>query len=73
MKLTEALFNLAQVAPEKHRVLLMAAVEKLEAQRLWREAWLQQVRENDRLVQQLTELERLLQSKPRRKEKECED
>ena len=73
MKLTEALFNLAQVAPEKHQVLLMAAVEKLEDQRLWREAWLQQVRENDRLIQELTELKQVLQSNHRRKEKECND
>lgn len=73
MKLTEDLFNLAQVAPEKHRLLLMAAVEKLEAQRLWREAWLQQVRENERLIDQLTQLRRVIESDKRRKEKECND
>lgn len=73
MKLTEELFNLAQVAPEKHRVLLMAAVNKLQEQRLWRDAWLNEIRENDKLIERLTELERLLQLKHRRKEKECED
>lgn len=70
MKLTEDLFNLAQVAPEKHRLLLLAAVEKLEAQRLWRESWLRA--ENQ--VTLLTEELNLLRSRlPTRKEKECED
>lgn len=73
MKLIEALFNLAQVAPEKHNLLLMAAVEKLEEQRLWREAWLKELRENDRLREELTQLRRVIQSEKLRKEKECND
>lgn len=73
MKLVEELFNLAQVAPEKHRVLLMAAAEKLQEQRLWRDAWLNEVRENDRLLKQLKELQRVVQFNHLRKEKECND
>jgi hypothetical protein len=73
MRLVEELQQLAQAAPERHRPLLMAAAENLQAQRLWREAWVQQIRENDKLIQRLTELERLLQLRHHRKEKECED
>ena len=73
MRLTEDLLNLAKVAPDKHRHLLMAAAEKLQEQRLWRDAWVQQILENDRLVEQLTELRKRVEFKNLRKEKECND
>lgn len=73
MRLTEDLLNLAKVAPDKHRHLLEAAAEKLQEQRLWREAWLRQVRINEHLVEQLTALRVRVESKAFRKEKECND
>ena len=73
MRLTEDLLNLAKVAPDKHRNLLEAAAEKLQEQRLWRDAWLQQVRENEQLVEELTALRKRIESRNLRKEKECND
>ena len=73
MKLTEELSNLAEAAPDKHKPLLLAAVERLQAQRAWRDAWLEQVRENEKLVSELTQLRQVVRLHNHRKEKERND
>lgn len=69
MKLIEELRALAEVAPEKHRAVLQAVAERLEEQRMWRQAWLDAENRVEVLTQSLDEL----RLRNLRKEKERND
>ena len=70
MKLQEELRSIKEVFPAIDH-LLETAAQRLEDQRLWREAWIRAESRVEELTKELT----LLRSKlpPHRKEKECED
>ena len=69
MKLQEELRSDKEVFPAIDH-LLEAAAQRIEDQRLWREAWIKSEKEVELLTSELTVLR--LQLK-RRKEKECND
>jgi hypothetical protein len=69
MKLTEELRAIKEVYPAVEE-LLEAAAQRLEDQRLWREAWLNAENKVELLTSQLVVLRSL---RNYRKEKECND
>ena len=69
MKLTKELLNLAQELPSREQALVLAAAEKLEEQRLWRDAWLNA----ENRIEELTKHIDALSLRNLRKEKECND
>jgi hypothetical protein len=69
MKLTEELRAIKEVYPAVEE-LLEAAAQRLEDQRLWREAWLNAENKVELLTSQLVVLRSL---RNHRKEKECND
>jgi hypothetical protein len=69
MKLTEELRAIKEVYPAVEE-LLEAAAQRLEDQRLWREAWLNAENKVELLTEQLVVLRSL---RNYRKEKECND
>jgi hypothetical protein len=69
MKLTEELRAIKEVYPAVEE-LLEAAAQRLEDQRLWREAWLNAENKVELLTNQLVVLRSL---RNYRKEKECND
>jgi hypothetical protein len=69
MKLTEELRAAKKVFPAIED-LLEAAVQRIEDQRLWREAWLNAEKKVELLTEQLVVLKSSLQH---RKKKECND
>jgi len=69
MKLTEELRAIKEVYPAVEE-LLEAAAQRLEDQRLWREAWLNAEKNVELLTSQLVVLRSL---RNYRKEKECND
>jgi hypothetical protein len=69
MKLTEELRAIKETYPEIEE-LLEAAAQRLEDQRLWREAWLNAENKVELLTSQLVVLRSL---RNHRKEKECND
>ena len=70
MKLTAALFRLAAYLKEEDAEIVLAAANKLEEQRLWRDAWL---RSEEKVEQLTSELDVLRLKLKTRKEKECND
>lgn len=70
MKLTVALFRLAAYLKEEDAEIVLAAANKLEEQRLWRDAWL---RSEEKVEQLTSELDVLRLKLKTRKEKECND
>jgi hypothetical protein len=69
MKLTEELRAIKEVYPAVEG-LLEAAAQRLEDQRLWREAWLNAENKVELLT---SELSMLRSARLHRKEKECND
>lgn len=69
MKLTEELRAVKEVFPAIEH-LLEAAAQRIEDQRLWREAWLDSKKEVELLT---SELGMLRSRRQLRKEKECND
>ena len=69
MKLTVALFRLAAYLKEEDAAVVLDAANKLEDQRLWREAWL----DAENRVEELTKHVEALRLRNLRKEKECND
>ncbi len=69
MSLIVELLCLAQELPPKEQALVVAAANKLQEQRLWRDAWLDAENRVDLLTKHVEQL-RLIRN---RKEKECND
>jgi hypothetical protein len=69
MKLQEELRSVKEVFPAIDH-LLEAAAQRIEDQRLWREAWLKSEKEVELLTRELDVLRLRLNN---RKEKECND
>ena len=70
MKLTVALFRLAAYLKGEDAEIVLEAANKLEDQRLWRDAWLRAEKEVELLTSELDVLRLKLKH---RKEKECND